>query len=179
MNARKLDALRWMVFAFAGLLLSGCLPDESLSDLRSFTRDAYKDKAPEVEALPAMQPYEGFVYAAEDRPEPFSSVNLREKERHASVQEMEAFQPERRREPLERFPLDALTMVGAMFQENGSWALIGTGDGGTHRVTLGNHLGQQSGKIIEITEQEVVLREVVRGPSGQWEERKATLTLLQ
>ena len=55
LNARMCGALRWMVFALTGFLLSGCLPDESLSDLRSFTRDAYKDKVPEVESLPAME----------------------------------------------------------------------------------------------------------------------------
>ena len=162
-------------------LLSGCLPDSSLSDLRQFTADAYKNTRPEVEPLPTMEPYVGYLYSADNLPEPFAAINLRDKEPRArsGAFDDEIFEPTRRREPLEQFPLDALSMVGALFQETGSWVLIRTPDGGTHRVTLGNHLGQQSGKIIEITEQEVVLREVVRGPTGQWEERKATLTLLQ
>ncbi|MFT5110974.1 MAG: type IV pilus assembly protein PilP [Parasphingorhabdus sp.] len=161
------------------VMLAGCLPDSSLSDLRRFTREAYQDRSPEVDPLPAMEPYEGFRYGASDEPEPFSAENLRDTEPQQNDLVLEKFQPERRREHLEQFPLDALTMVGAMFQETGSWALIGTPDGGTHRVTLGNHLGQQNGKIIEINEQDVVLREVVRGPAGQWEERKTTITLLQ
>ena len=171
--------LRMVVLAVVTFGLGGCLPDSSLSDLRQFTREAYQDTKPEVEPLPTMEPYEGFVYSADELPEPFAADNLRDKETATEVAEEEIFEPSRRREYLEQFPLDALSMVGAMFQETGSWALVGTPDGGTHRVTLGNHLGQQSGKIIEISEQEVVLREVVRGPSGHWAERKVTLTLLQ
>ena len=52
---------------------------------------------------------------------------------------------------------------------------MSTPDGGTHRITLGNHMGRQSGKIININEREILLREVIKNPAGEWEERKVTL----
>lgn len=161
-------------------LLAACSPGADLSDLRQFTRDAFKDRRPEVESLPQIEPYESYVYTGDSFTDPFLALNLRERpQRVDGTDTDEVYEPERRREPLEQFPLDALSMYGTLSRDGRAWALIGSPDGGTHRVTLGNHMGQQNGKIIDISEQEVTLREVVKGPSGQWEERTATLTLVQ
>ncbi|GJL82403.1 MAG: fimbrial protein [marine bacterium B5-7] len=171
---------RTVMALLALVWLAACTPRPELDDLRAFTRDAFKDKPPEVEDIPRLEPYEPYIYTGEALVDPFLSLNLRGNQATtASNDSGNVYEPERRREPLEQFPLDALSMYGTLSQDGTIWALIGTPDGGTHRVTLGNHAGQQNGKIIEITEQEVVLREVVKGPTGQWEERRATLTLVQ
>lgn len=162
------------------ILLGGCSPGADLSELRQFTRDAYKDRRPEVEPLPQLEPYESYVYTGDGLTDPFLSLKLRASQPVVSTGgEPEVFEPERRREPLEQFPLDSLSMFGTMSREDRELALIGSPDGGTHTVAVGNYLGQQNGKIVDISEQEVVLREVVKGPTGQWEERRATLTLVQ
>lgn len=163
----------------ASVLAAACTPGADLSDLRRFTAEAYSDAKPEVEPIPEIEPYESYLYTGDALPDPFVSINLREAEPMVAGGGDEVFQPERRREPLEQFPLDSLKMFGTMSRDGRDWVLIGTPDGGTHRVTLGNHLGQQNGKIIDISEQEVVLREVVKGPTGDWAERRATLTLVQ
>lgn len=171
---------RTLVATACALLLGACTPSADLSDLRDFTRDAFKDKRPEVEPLPQLEPYESYVYTGDALTDPFLSLNLRDNEPVATGEDAgDVYEPERRREPLEQFPLDALSMYGTMSREGRQWALIGSPDGGTHRVTVGNHMGQQNGKIVDISEQEVVLREVIKGPSGQWEERRATVTLVQ
>ncbi len=173
-------AVRCALFASLSLAVAGCSPSADLEDLRQFTRDAFKDKRPEVEPVPQLEPYESYIYAGEEFVDPFLSLNLRKVDPVAGAGDTdEIFEPERRREALEQFPLDSLSMYGTMSREGQDWALIGTPDGGTHTVTVGNYAGQQNGKIIGINEQEVVLREVVKGPSGQWEERRATLTLVQ
>jgi type IV pilus assembly protein PilP len=179
-KADKRLAVRLIAIAGVATLLGACAPQADLSDLRRFTRDAYKDRKPEVEPIPQLEPYESYAYTGESLEDPFLALNLRENEpATASDDSGEVFEPERRREPLEQFPLDSLSMFGTMSREGRNWALVGSPDGGTHTVTVGNHLGQQNGKIIEIAEQEIVLREVVKGPSGGWEERRATLTLVQ
>ncbi len=180
-SGQIIDVLRAAVCTAAlCALAAGCTPAPELDDLRQFTRDAFKDARPEVEPIPQLEPYESYIYAGEEFVDPFLSLNLRRNDPVAGTDDAgDVFEPQRRREPLEQFPLDSLSMYGTMSREGRNWALIGTPDGGTHTVTLGNHVGRQNGKIIEINEQEVVLREVVKGPTGQWQERRATLTLVQ
>jgi type IV pilus assembly protein PilP len=44
-------------------------------------------------------------------------------------------------------------------------------------VRLGNHLGQNYGRVTKITETEVTLREIVQDAAGEWVERTAALQL--
>ena len=82
----------------------------------------------------------------------------------------------RRKEPLESFPLDAMTMVGSMIRQGRPVALIKV-DNLLYQVRPGNYLGQNYGKITKVTETEVVLREIAQDAAGEWVERAATLQL--
>ena len=68
-------------------------------------------------------------------------------------------------------------MVGTLKDDAALWAIILDTTGTVHRVQVGNYLGQNYGKIIEILDDHLELREVVKDSSGLWEERRATLTL--
>jgi len=46
-----------------------------------------------------------------------------------------------------------------------------------YQVRVGNHLGQNYGRVTKITETEVSLREIVQDAAGEWIERTATLQL--
>jgi type IV pilus assembly protein PilP len=46
-----------------------------------------------------------------------------------------------------------------------------------YQVKAGDHLGQNYGRVLRITETEVVLREIVQDAAGEWIERSATLQL--
>jgi type IV pilus assembly protein PilP len=49
--------------------------------------------------------------------------------------------------------------------------------GTVHRVQVGNYLGANYGKILNIQEDRIDLREIVKDSQGLWEERQATLAL--
>jgi type IV pilus assembly protein PilP len=83
----------------------------------------------------------------------------------------------RKREILEQFPLDTLTMVGSIEQNGQRWALIKTQDGTLYRTAPGKYMGQDNGKITRVTETEVVLQEIVPDGLGGWVKRQATLTV--
>ena len=159
------------------VLLGGCSGNESLDDLRAFTEEAYRDQKPSIEPLPVIKPYDTFEYTASGMVDPFSPTNLIDPE------EQRASGPSpdrtRRREALEQFPLDALKMVGTMFQSDDSWVIVRAPDGTVHRVTVGNYLGQNNGRITYISEERVDIREIVQGPTGNWEERMVTVSLVQ
>ncbi|MBS3935790.1 MAG: pilus assembly protein PilP, partial [Sulfuritalea sp.] len=55
-------------------------------------------------------------------------------------------------------------------------------DGVVYQVGRGNYMGQNFGRIVAITDSEIVLKEIVQDPSGQtsdWVERQMTLQLLE
>jgi type IV pilus assembly protein PilP len=82
----------------------------------------------------------------------------------------------RRKEPLEAFPLDTMTLVGSIIKAGQPVALVKV-DSLLYQVKLGNYLGPNYGKVVKITETEVTLREIVQDAVGEWIERAATLAL--
>ena len=157
-------------------LLSGCSSD-GLEDLREFVKNAYADRKPKVEPLPEIKMQETFIYNAANLSDPFASFNLAPQgQKSASGPRPD---PNRRKEPLEDYPLDSLKMVGTLSRGKQAWAVIQAPDGTVHRAQIGDHLGQNSGMINKITEEKVDLIELIQGSMGDWVEREANLTLLE
>lgn len=57
------------------------------------------------------------------------------------------------------------------------WSLINDGSGGIHRVTVGNYLGKNYGRITAISNAKVDVIEIVPDGKGNWVERPRTLGL--
>ncbi|GAB4508046.1 MAG: pilus assembly protein PilP [Sulfuricaulis sp.] len=156
--------------------LSGCSSD-GLEDLREFVNNAYADKKPRVEPLPEIKTQETFIYNAANLVDPFASFNLTPQgQKSASGPRPD---PNRRKEPLEDYPLDSLKMVGTLMRGKQAWAVIQAPDGTVHRAQVGDHMGQNSGMINKISEEKVDLIELIQGTMGDWVEREANLTLLE
>ena len=83
---------------------------------------------------------------------------------------------DRRREPLEAFPLDTIHMVGVLRRPDAVAALLQV-DRVVYQARVGNYIGQNFGVITKITEGEVTLKETVQDSSGDWVERITTLQL--
>ncbi len=162
------------------LLLGGCAASTDTSDLERFVEQARARKAAPIEPLPEFKPYETFLYEAYDLRSPFtpSSTDLTAV---ASQQGDQGVRPDlnRPREPLEEYALESLRMVGTLEKDGRRWALIQTPDGTIHRVTIGNYIGQNNGRIVGITEFGVELKEIVPDGLGGWQERETTLALTE
>ena len=89
--------------------------------------------------------------------------------------------PNRVREELEKYALASLRMVGTVSTGNSGelWALISAPDGVVPRVRKGNYLGNNHGKITNISEQRIDLKEIVPDGPGRWQERESFLSLTQ
>ena len=72
-----MNRILWVILG--GFLVAGCNQQADLSDLRSFTENAFKDHVPEVDPLPALKPQAVFIYTASSLPDPFNQENLKEK----------------------------------------------------------------------------------------------------
>lgn len=174
---QRVPSKRLVVCAVLVLLLGACAND-GMDDLRQFVANADAGKKPRIEPLPEIKPQEPFTYSAEDLVDPFSSRNLKSQ----GVQSAGGGpRPDlnRRKEPLEEYPLDALKMVGTLERGKQAWAVIQAPDGTVYRAGVGNHLGQNFGTITRITEDKIDIVELVQGSLGDWVERPASIALAE
>jgi len=136
---------------------------------------------PKVDPIPEPKKFTPQAYTQEGSTDPFSNQKLaqalkRESAQSTSNAALVAPELARRKEPLEGFPLDAMKMVGSMVKQGRPVALVRV-DNLLYQVRPGNYLGQNFGKIVQVSETELVLREIVQDAAGEWIERPATLQL--
>lgn len=168
-------SLVWCAVLIAGL--SACAND-GMDDLRQFVATASVGRTPKIEPLPEIKTQEPFTYAAEKLPDPFSPRNLNSQ---ATQSAGNGPRPDlnRRKEPLEEYPLDALKMVGTLARGKKAWAVIQAPDGTVYRAGVGNHLGQNFGTITRISDDKIEITELVQGSLGDWVERSASVALAE
>lgn len=159
------------------LAVSGC--SEGTSDLEAWAADVKAKPQQGVEPLPEVIPYKTFAYNKTDKRDPFDASIFRPQVGQTSPKHFSNITPDSRRVPeyLESFPLDTLRMVGTMQQDNQTWALIKTPDNTIQRVLSGNYLGQNNGKIIAVSDDEVELAEIIPDEFGGWRERSSSIAL--
>jgi len=159
------------------VLLSGCAGD--LRDLEQFVQETQQKHSGSVEPLPQFEPYQNFEYERSALRDPFASDSGVVDQPATVATNTGGLQPDqnRRREPLEFFPLDTLSMVGVLEQNAVTWGLIQAPDTTIHRVLEGNYAGENFGQITRITEERVNILEIVPDGLGAWVEREASLVL--
>jgi len=148
-------------------------------DLRSYVEAVKSRQQARIEPLPEFAPFETHLYEASGERDPFTPPVYSVPKSQVAAASGNGIQPDdtRAREPLEAEPLDSLRMVGTLERQNNSWALVRMSDSTIHRVKPGNFMGQNHGKIVQITESEVELTEIVPDGLGGWMERQAALAL--
>lgn len=115
-------------------------------------------------------------YAANRERDPFQPAPLgRPAERPAGA--ANAPREGRRRQPLERLPLEQLRLVGTLAAQGARRALVQTPDGNVHSVAAGDYLGIDQGRIRKVHDASIHLVETVRDDNGGWLRRPRTLTM--
>jgi len=80
------------------------------------------------------------------------------------------------RRDLEKVPLDSLEFKGTISQDGEPVALVWL-HRQLHQVRLGDYLGPNRGKVLQISPQEILLRELEQDGSGQWTPKTTVLAL--
>lgn len=193
-NGEILTGNRLRIIAVLGVLglLAGCA-ERDMSDLRNFV-ETTKRTTPirKPEPTPKIEPYQPFTYTAQGLKDPFlvspfaepvEPGVIRDGVRLTAAPEAGCIAPDpnRIREELEKYSLGSLKMMGTvrMGGTDELWALILAPDNVVHRVQKNNYLGANHGKIINISEQRVDLKEIVPDRPGCWQERESFLSLTQ
>lgn len=156
--------------------LMGCGAEHE--ELQQWMEQQRREVKPNVSPLNAPKPFDPEPYAVAQDVDPFSvqklTVALKSDARQTNS--LLASELNRRKEPLEAYPLDSMSMVGSVARGTQPFALLRV-DRLLYQVKVGDYLGQNYGRVLRIDETEVVLREIVQDAAGEWIERSASLQL--
>jgi type IV pilus assembly protein PilP len=160
----------------ASVALAGC--GANIDELQSWMDQQRREVKPTVQPIAPPKKFDPQPYAAVDAVDPFSTQKLSValKQDVKQPNSLLAAEMNRRKEPLEAYPLDSMSMVGSVVRSGRPYALLRV-DNLLYQVKAGDYLGQNFGKITKITETDITLREIVQDASGEWIERPGTLQL--
>jgi type IV pilus assembly protein PilP len=166
-----------LLLPLALVALAGC-GDSGMTDVQEWMDTTKRETRIAIPKIDEPKKFTPFVYGARDGVDPFSPAKLASAMAKQKATSDNPFKPDldRRREPLEGYPLDTLKMVGTLRRANASFALL-QADKTLFQVKVGNYIGQNFGRVTKIADSDVELKEIVQDASGEWVERDAKLEL--
>jgi type IV pilus assembly protein PilP len=170
----KLKVITLLVLSNIALVACSSRVDEvntRMQELRS-------QPALPIPPAPVFLPVPSFAYAAQQLRSPFLPDSLA---LELKVMAGKRVQPDLARPPqfLEQFALESLTMKGTMRSANGAlYGLIQAPEGGVVRVEKGNYMGKNYGRIIDITQSQITVIEIVPDGREGFVERPRNLVMI-
>ncbi|WP_201544335.1 pilus assembly protein PilP [Psychrobacter immobilis] len=172
MSIQKLPML--LISIAIVLSMTGCtdrigMAEQSMADIRN-------QPAQPIEPPPKAELVEDFVYSASAQRSPFlppSLVNVQ-----GPVTSIDGVRPDitRVKEPLEQYELSQLVFRGVVISPEGrQYALVQRPDGSVASVRVGNYLGLNDGRIVEITPTQINLIEIVPDSRAGFVEKPQSL----
>ncbi|KAF0567496.1 Type IV pilus biogenesis protein PilP [Psychrobacter nivimaris] len=163
-----------LVLSVAVLSMTGCsdrigMAEQAMTDIRN-------QPAQPIEPPPKAELVEDFVYSASSQRSPFlppSLVNVQ-----GPTTPIDGVRPDinRIKEPLEQYELSQLVFRGVVISPEGQrYALIQRPDGSVASVKVGDYLGLNDGRIVEITPTQVNLIEIVPDSRAGFVEKPQSL----
>jgi type IV pilus assembly protein PilP len=164
------------------VLLTGCVQQDPLTDLKAYVNEQDSRPKGAIPPPPEFIPPDLVSYTASGNRSPFEiprPIELIQEQRAAPRSNVKP-DLDRVKEYLETFRVENITMVGTL---NGLdetpvlWALVKDGQNEVHRVQVGNYLGRNFGRIIDISETQIDLIEIVPSGNDNWVERPRAIVL--
>lgn len=170
-------ALLWGFLAVLPLF-AGC-GDAGHGEIKQWMEESSRDLKGGIPPLPELKPFPVVSYDATDKMDPFSSSRIEPERKESDGVNKPDF--DRPKEQLESFPLESISFIGLVDKaKSKSKHAVVQVDGVVYQVAKGNYMGQNYGRIANITASEILIKEIVQDPSGQtsdWVEREMTLQL--
>lgn len=153
----------------------------SEDELRQWLAEQKGQTQPKVKPIPEPKQFKPESYGMVSEVDPFNNQKLtlalkKDSTQAASNGALIAPELARRKEALEEYPLDSMVLVGSMVKAGKPVALVTVGKL-LYQVRTGDHLGQNFGRVMKVSETEISLREIVQDAAGEWIERTANLQL--
>lgn len=172
MSIQKIPML--LALSVAVLSMTGCsdrigLAEQAMTDIRN-------QPAQPIEPPPKAELVEDFVYSASSQRSPFlppSLVNVQ-----GPTTSIDGVRPDinRIKEPLEQYELSQLVFRGVVISPEGQrYGLIQRPDGSVASAKVGDYLGLNDGRIVEITPTQINLIEIVPDSRAGFVEKPQSL----
>ena len=173
MNTSNHSAFKLMLLASV-MVLNGCgdrvaIADQAMADIRN-------QPAQPVEPPPQPQIIEDFIYSANELRSPFIPPGLMNLQ--TITIEDTGVRPDlnREKEPLEVFDLSLLVFRGMIVSPEGEQhGLVQRPDGSVTSVKVGDYMGLNDGRVVEITPTQINLIEIVPDSRAGFIERPQSL----
>jgi type IV pilus assembly protein PilP len=166
-----LGATRLLMLAGVLVVAAGCSSRDD--ELSSFIATTKTEAGGRVEPLPEVKPADAFVYVATGRRSPFMPGGSGTSSAGNAPRPVN----NRNREFLEQYPLDSLKMVGTIKLAGSTYGLLRVTDGRVQRVSVGNYIGQNDGKVTAVAPSRISVIEIVPDGLGGYMERAAAIAL--
>ena len=172
----------FMVFIVQIIFLTGCMNSEKQS-VADFLAQVKQEKNAKISELPKVQEYKSIDYDVLDLRSPFQlypefmAATDDNKTEVSAVQQQARPDANRKKELLENYSLDSISMVGVIKKGKTFWGIVRDKTGIIHRVHVGNYLGENSGRIEEITDKNIHVKELIADGQGGWTARFSSLSL--
>jgi type IV pilus assembly protein PilP len=159
------------------LTLAACAGEQD--DLNRYIADVKSRPPTPIDPIPPVRTYTPYEYQGLLGRDPFRQSTSEGSDEVANDSSGTGPRPDlqRPKEYLERFELDTLDMVGTFKKGSSDWALVRDPDGVVHRVSVGNYLGKNFGRVLAINTNQVNLSEFISNGAGGWLVREAEIAL--
>jgi type IV pilus assembly protein PilP len=167
----------YLLAAALPALLAAC-GDSDVQEVRQWMKQTDAQAHVAVQPLSEPKTFIPFAYASNDAIDPFNPNKLLAELARENAAKGGGLKPdvERRKELLESYPLDTVKMVGTLQKGGIIYALLQV-DRAVHQVKTGQHVGQNYGLIVGVTDGAVNIKEIVQDATGDWVERMSKLEL--
>jgi type IV pilus assembly protein PilP len=172
----------WAALLPASFLLQGCDPGHA--DLQAWMDQTRRNTPSRIDKLEDPKRFEPFRYRPEAGSDPFAPTRVNALASAAAAGAIPAAKggsglrpnERREREPLEAFPLDQFRMVGSVRRGNEHIGLL-RGEKQLHQIRVGQYIGQNHGRVIRMTDDQILIREIVQDAAGDWISRDTEMRL--
>ena len=166
-----------VVTVIVGLSLQACSSGQG--ELQAWMDQQRQTIKPSVKPISEPKQFVPANYVGAAKVDPFDARKLTMAllaDRRTPNSALADAEQSRRKQPLEAYALDTMSMVGSL-KKNGRLVGLVKVDGLLYQVLPSNYLGQNFGLVKSVDDHQIVLREIVQDAAGEWIERAATLEL--
>ena len=158
------------------VMLSAC--SQNMDDLEKYIASVKARPADPIPPIPPVKTYTPYEYDGVSGRNPFrASISEGSDDVRSTAGTGPRPDFDRPKQYLERYELDTLSMVGTFSKDESYWALVRDPEGVIHRVPVGDYIGKNHGQVVNISNSQVGLSELISDGAGGWLVREASIAL--